>query len=76
MGRKRSVLNYLPLISGVVGIVCGLAWIAYGIFEGAFPKPLTIAFAVCNLINAFVILMSQCRLRKQKNSEANKESNQ
>jgi len=73
MERNYSALRLLPLITGIIGIIGGLLWIAYGIFEDAFPKPLAIVVAVCNLINAIGIIISNRRYHKAEKSESEKE---
>lgn len=46
----------ISLINGIVGILCGIAIIILAIVDIETPKLLWLVFALCNFINAVLIL--------------------
>ncbi len=46
----------ISLISGIIGILCGTAIIILAIIDVETPKILWLVFALCNFINAILIL--------------------
>jgi len=50
------VEKVMRLISGIIGILCGIAIIILAILDVETPKILWFVFALCNFINAILIL--------------------
>ena len=46
----------MSLISGILGILCGISIIVLAIIDIEMPKTLWLVFALCSFMNAIVIL--------------------
>ena len=55
-GRAMSMKKIVSLITAICVLLIGLAIIVAAIMNAEIPKPLWLLFAVCNLVNAIMIL--------------------
>ena len=55
-GGEIQVEKVMRLISGIIGILCGIAIIILAILDVKTPKILWLVFALCSFINAILIL--------------------
>lgn len=58
----RKIIN---LLSGILGIVCGITIIVIAITEIDIPKELWFIFGLCNFLNAIFILNKTDSFRKK-----------
>ena len=54
MNTKKIV----SLISAICALLVGIAIIAAAVLDAELPKPLWLLFAVCNLVNAIIIIVN------------------